>query len=148
MRTRLCFWLWLGFWAVGSMLSGDELAIDDNFLQLNENGKPMEWVLHGWEGFQPFATLTVVPQADQGINAIRISEATAESGACLRPLLLLVDDVIVGEFPIPPHEFPDYRTVTDSVIAHLRLTTGRHVLTLIPQSGANIAYIDFTVAKP
>jgi hypothetical protein len=84
MRTRLCFWLWLGFFAAGSMLSGDDLAIDGNFLQLDENGKPTEWVLHGWEGFQPFATLTAVPQAGQDGNAIRISEATAESGACVR----------------------------------------------------------------
>ena len=84
MRTRLFFWLWLGFFAAGSMLSGDDLAIDGNFLQLDENGKPTEWVLHGWEGFQPFATLTAVPQAGQDGNAIRISEATAESGACVR----------------------------------------------------------------
>ncbi|HQC54096.1 MAG TPA: hypothetical protein PLE92_13235, partial [Lentisphaeria bacterium] len=84
MKTRLCFWLWLGLLTASSMLSGDELAIDGNFLQLNEDGKPTEWVLHGWEGFQPFATLAVVPQADQGANAIRISEATAASGACVR----------------------------------------------------------------
>jgi len=84
MRTRLCFWFWLGFLGVASMLSGDELALDGNFSLLNADGKLTEWVLHEWGGFQPFATLAVMPQTDQGANAVRISEATAEHGACLR----------------------------------------------------------------
>ena len=85
------------------------------------------------------------------VEADGIYQATLRYGTPrrnLRPLLLLVDDVIVGEFSIPPHKVPDYRTATDSVLANLRLTAGRHVLTLIPQSGANLAYIDFALAKP
>ena len=82
MRTR--FWFWLCCLAAASVLLGRELPVDGAFLQLNEDGKPKEWILHEWEGFRPFATLAVVPQADPGANVIRISGATAESGACLR----------------------------------------------------------------
>jgi len=45
MKTRLCFWLWLGLLTASSMLSGDELAIDGNFLQLSEDGRPDSIVL-------------------------------------------------------------------------------------------------------
>ncbi len=58
--------------------------------------------------------------------------------------LLLVDGIPSGKFPLVPHKDHGFGIDSESVLPNLKLTEGKHVLTLIALGNSiNITFIDF-----
>ena len=82
---RHSFWLLaISFVFLGIRLIAEVLPVNGDFSAITADGQPAGWVLHTWSGFQPLATMTVLPGADNGSNAVRISDIRGESGMGFR----------------------------------------------------------------
>ena len=65
-------------------LAAEVLPVNGDFSEVTADGQPAGWVLHTWSGFQPLATMTVLPGADNGNNAVRIRDIRGQNGMGFR----------------------------------------------------------------
>ena len=66
-------------------LSSATLPLDGNFTELDAEHLPKRWVQHkNWSGFEPYASIKIVPGSAGGENALRIFNTRAQYGACIR----------------------------------------------------------------
>ena len=56
----------------------DDLPVDGNFTRQNDDNQPVQWQLHTWTGYQPFARLEIQKNGDAGKNILTVRKVIGE----------------------------------------------------------------------
>ena len=59
----------------------DELPVDGCFTQQKEDNQPVQWQLHTWDGYKPFAKMEIQKNGDAGKNILTIRDIKSERGS-------------------------------------------------------------------
>ena len=79
MKHRLLAVLFFGIAAFPSY-SG-ELPVDGYFTQLKKDNQPVQWQLHTWSGYKPFAQMEIQKNGDAGKNILTLRNIKAKHGS-------------------------------------------------------------------